>query len=221
MVSRYSERMQEHPSQDRQTQQQPISPSMHEIPAQNSPILKTLQTSDEGSHDRIVSKDATIPEHLSGNKALKDLLMDQIAEDKHEIKNIEEIRPVMREESDKKDDEIHEEIVDVADVEIHEETVQHSVEEPVAEGHSREEIVVENHVPEEKIEDEPVQTTLDEVPLDEAPKLDSERLVKLMEEDGKLEERTREIKEKPKNVKPKEEYAENSIDLSAMFNVHK
>jgi hypothetical protein len=51
--------------------------------------------------------------------------------------------------------------------------------------------------------------------------LDSKRLVELMEEDGALEETTREIKEKPKNVKPKEEYAENSIDLSSMFNVHK
>lgn len=55
----------------------------------------------------------------------------------------------------------------------------------------------------------------------EQPKLDSAKLVEMMEEDGKMEEHTREIKEKPKNVKPKEEYAENTIDLSAMFNVHK
>ncbi len=51
--------------------------------------------------------------------------------------------------------------------------------------------------------------------------LDSEKLTKMMEEDGPLEEHTREIKEKPKNVKPKEEYAENTIDLSNMFNFGK
>jgi hypothetical protein len=36
-----------------------------------------------------------------------------------------------------------------------------------------------------------------------------------------MEEHTREIKEKPKDVKPKEAYVENTIDLSAMFNVNK
>ena len=57
--------------------------------------------------------------------------------------------------------------------------------------------------------------------LSEAPKLDAQRLVEMMEEDGKLEEHTREIKEKPKDVKPKEEYAENNIDLNNMFNFGK
>ena len=53
------------------------------------------------------------------------------------------------------------------------------------------------------------------------PKLDAQKLVEMMEEDGKLEEHTREIKEKPKDVKPKEAYAENNIDLSNMFNFGK
>jgi hypothetical protein len=52
-------------------------------------------------------------------------------------------------------------------------------------------------------------------------KLDAKKLVELMEEDGKLEENTREIKEAPKNVKPKEEYVENSIDLSSVFSFNK
>lgn len=58
-----------------------------------------------------------------------------------------------------------------------------------------------------------------EVVIDE--RLDSKKLVELMEEDGKMEEHTREIKEPPKDVKPKEEYVENSIDLSNVFNFNK
>jgi len=53
------------------------------------------------------------------------------------------------------------------------------------------------------------------------PKLDAQKLIDMMEEDGKLEEHTREIKEKPKDVKPKEAYAENSIDLGSMFDFNK
>jgi hypothetical protein len=49
------------------------------------------------------------------------------------------------------------------------------------------------------------------------PVLDAQKLVELMEEDGKLEEHTREIKTKPENVKPRESYVENTIDLSDMF----
>ncbi len=60
---------------------------------------------------------------------------------------------------------------------------------------------------------------------EETPKenvvLDSEKLTKMMEEDGPLEEHTREIKEKPKNVKPKDAYEEDKVDLSNMFNFGK
>jgi len=52
-------------------------------------------------------------------------------------------------------------------------------------------------------------------------KLDTERLASLMEEDGPMEEHTREIKEKPKEIKPKEDYAENSIDLASIFGAKK
>jgi len=55
----------------------------------------------------------------------------------------------------------------------------------------------------------------------EPVKLDAQKLIDMMEEDGKLEEHTREIKEKPKDAKPKEAYVENSIDLGAMFNFNK
>ena len=76
-------------------------------------------------------------------------------------------------------------------------------------------------------------STVDEIPVaDKEPEpaaeepqkgsqLDTQKLVEMMEEDGKLEEHTREIKEKPKDVKPKEAYVENSIDLSNMFDFNK
>lgn len=66
----------------------------------------------------------------------------------------------------------------------------------------------------------PVQEKLQEEVVQE-PKLDAQKLMDLMEEDGKLEEHTREIKEKPKNVKPKEAYEENNIDLGDMFDFNK
>ncbi len=59
-----------------------------------------------------------------------------------------------------------------------------------------------------------------EVVIDSS-KLDAKKLVELMEEDGKLEDHTREIKEPVKNAKPKEEYAENSIDLASVFSFNK
>jgi hypothetical protein len=55
----------------------------------------------------------------------------------------------------------------------------------------------------------------------EEPKLNAQKLIDMMEEDGKLEEHTREIKEKPKDVKPKEAYEENNIDLGSMFDFNK
>jgi hypothetical protein len=66
---------------------------------------------------------------------------------------------------------------------------------------------------------EDVSAVVEEV--QESPKLDAQKLVELMEEDGKLEEHTREIKEKPTNVKPKEAYEENNIDLANVFNFNK
>jgi hypothetical protein len=72
---------------------------------------------------------------------------------------------------------------------------------------------------------EPVQETIVEPEPVQEPepeqKLDADKLVEMMEEDGKLEEHTREIKEKPKDVKPKESYEENNIDISNMFNFGK
>jgi len=53
-------------------------------------------------------------------------------------------------------------------------------------------------------------------------KLDAQKLIDMMEEDGnKMEEHTREIKEKPKDAKPKEAYEENNIDLGNVFNFNK
>jgi len=66
-----------------------------------------------------------------------------------------------------------------------------------------------------------VNTLVEQNETVEQPTLDTQKLVEMMEEDGKLEEHTREIKEKPKDVKPKEAYAENSIDLGDVFNFNK
>ena len=51
--------------------------------------------------------------------------------------------------------------------------------------------------------------------------LDAKKLVEMMEEDGKLEEHSREIKTKPEHVKPRDSYAENTVDLSEMFKFKK
>jgi len=77
---------------------------------------------------------------------------------------------------------------------------------------------VEEDIEEDVKED--VGEELQDTPKD-SPKLDAQKLVELMEEDGKLEEHTREIKEKPTNVKPKEAYEENNIDLGSVFNFNK
>jgi|GEM_PF-2063850 hypothetical protein len=67
---------------------------------------------------------------------------------------------------------------------------------------------------------QPVEVVVEELPVPEQ-KLDAQKLVEMMEEDGKLEEHTREITEKPKDSKPKEAYEENNIDLSHMFDFNK
>jgi hypothetical protein len=67
---------------------------------------------------------------------------------------------------------------------------------------------------------QPVQDVKEELVVQEQ-KLDAQKLIDMMEEDGKLEEHTREIKEKPKDVKPKEAYEENNIDLGSMFDFNK
>jgi hypothetical protein len=138
---------------------------------------------DEAVHEKQILLEAVHTDTNFGNKSLKDLMFDQIKEDGHEIKNIEELKPESP--SDSVD------MIGVVNANISPEAI------PA------------------------VEPKLDSERVAEEPKLDSEKLVALMEEDGKLEEHTREIKEKPKNVKPKEEYAENNIDLSSMFNVHK
>ena len=67
----------------------------------------------------------------------------------------------------------------------------------------------------------PVEDTSSETVTEEEERLDTKKLVEIMEEDGKLEEHTRQITEKPKDVKPKEAYPENDIDLGNMFNFAK
>ena len=79
----------------------------------------------------------------------------------------------------------------------------------------------ENSSATESVESTPEEQKSSEESKSEEPKLDAQKLIDMMEEDGKLEEHTREIKEKPKDVKPKEAYEENNIDLGNVFNFNK
>jgi hypothetical protein len=149
----------------------PTQPASEPPPKPNVLIqpIKTVERHEDKPREEIKTDEL-------GNKSLKDLMFEQIKQDGHEIKNIEELKPS----------------------ELVETTPQPVVDTP-----------------------KPVEPVNTATIAEPEGKLDSQKLVELMEEDGKLEEHTREIKEKPKNVKPKEEYAENNIDLSSMFNVNK
>lgn len=146
---------------------------------------KVVKTVDEQLYDKKVELQPVHTDTNFGNKSLKDLMFNQIQEDKHEIKNIEEL-----ENSKTKPD-------------------------VLLAGEPIDEMPKENVLP---------RSTEEPINVEDAKKdigLDAVKLTSLMEEDGKLEEHTREIKEKPKVVKPKEEYEENNVDLSSMFNVNK
>jgi hypothetical protein len=164
-------------------------------------------------HERQVKLEPVHTDSHYGNKSLKDLMFEQIEKDGHEIQNIEELKP---------NDIPIETVVD---------HVKHTprVEQPAfheeikAEEVRPEEPILEEHLLEEPLSGESLTVEAPSEELVEAvpQKLDSEKLVEMMEEDGKMEEHTREIKEKPVNVKPKEEYEENKVDLGSIFGVHK
>src|SRR3989339_1509 len=149
----------------------------------NEPVKKPV---DEEAHEKNVLLEEVQTDVYLGKGTLKDLMMNQIQEDKHEIKNIEELEP--------------QEIQDSTD----------SSENQVSDE--------DQTINEDQSNNEDKANATDEEPKQQ---IDGDKLRALMEEEGPLEEHTREIKEKPKDVKPKEEYAENSVDLNQMFNVHK
>src|SRR3989344_3008507 len=126
-------------------------PKIQPLPAKPEPMQPVHEES-----KKVVLEEVKTDVNI-GQGTLKDLMLNQIQQEKHEVKNIEELKPV----SEVKYEPSHEEM--------------------------------------------PAQAPVTE------PKLDSEKLAKMMEEDGPLEEHTREIKEKPKDTKPKEEYEENNI----------
>jgi hypothetical protein len=168
-------------------------------------------------HEKHVKLDEVPVKHDFGNKSLKDLMMGQIEEDHHDIKNIEELK----EEIVLPNDEGVMPIQDFQEPDVSEdkpsEQKESGVEVQIDE--NAEPVYGDDIVQEHPIEDQP--DMVNSVQQADQPKLDTNKLVEMMEEDGKMEEHTREIKEKPKNVKPKEEYEENNIDLSSMFNVNK
>jgi hypothetical protein len=144
-----------------------------------------------------------------GAGSLKDLMLNQIQEDNHEVQNIEELRPVGK----------------IVDIKPDAEVIVSNVKENVMPDIKVDELQVALDVSEENVaipmpEVVPTRDGVESVDVTSSG-LDGVKLREMMEEDGPLEEHTREIKEKPKDVKPKEDYVENTIDLSDMFNVNK
>lgn len=162
-----------------------------------SPISKPV---DDAPKKSVVLEDVYTDVNL-GAGSLKDLMLNQINEDKHEVKNIEELKSVGNIDDIKDDmkNDIKENIKN---------DMKHDYSQAIPE-------VSQTVVDVPKQEDVSKQ---DDIP---SSGLDGNKLAEMMEEDGPLEEHTREIKEKPKNVKPKEDYVENTVDLSNMFNVNK
>ena len=231
-------RSREQPKQEQQEQRPKIEPIGTRVqPVQSSPpqsmaeekkpapeISSTqntlLKSVDESAHDKKVELESVHTDVDFGKGSLKDMMLNQIKAEHHEIKTIEQLEEEAEEKAEatveeKKEQETHE-------------TPVKDVAEP-AEKKAVEEVTRAQEVNEQPKEDVKEETHSDEEksPKDspddskEAPKLDGDKLREMMEEDGPLEEHTREIKEKPKDVKPKEEYAENNIDLGDVFNFNK
>ncbi|MGV8151157.1 MAG: hypothetical protein ACP5NV_05505 [Candidatus Woesearchaeota archaeon] len=163
-------------------------------PVQNNNRIKPLDLS---IHEKSVNLEEVHSDINMGSGTLKDLMLNQIKADNHEIKNIEELKPV--------DDSRVEESFKVDDLS------------------KSSDVQISDDVKDSK--DDTVDVSKDFSSEDasevDSPKLDGDKLREMMEEDGPLEEHTREIKGKPDVIKPKEEYVENNVDLSNMFNFNK
>jgi hypothetical protein len=200
-------RFREQPKQEQQEQKPRIEPIGTRIqPIQSGSSQNTLLKSvDESVHEKRVNLEPVHTDVDFGKGTLKDMMLNQIKADNHEIKTIEQLEDEVESGSSS--------------------PIQGAVSEPAKEDPRSEEAM---HSTEKKFED--LSESSESPSIDEnsqgsseeiAPKLDGDKLREMMEEDGPMEEHTREIKEKPKDVKPKEEYVENTVDLSSMFNVNK
>ncbi len=178
---------------------------------------KPVKSFDEEAHEQIKQLQEVKTDVHLGSKSLRDMMLGQIEEEHHKIETIEELEE--KQESKPVEEEVVEETKEEP---VKEETKIELPPEQKPQPEPMQEDINEETANEETANEEPIkEETKIELPPEEAPKLDANKLVEMMEEDGKMEEHTREIKEKPKNVKPKEEYEENNIDLATIFNANK
>lgn len=207
---------------------EPIGTKLNIMPenvseVQNQPKVETPKNvllAEESAYQKNVDLEDVHTDINFGKGTLKDLMMSQIKEDRHEIKNIEELAPQTSPVSEDvvvEQDVVKPEVLGAQTTEndLPEENVGHIDQVDESVGTAVESDVMESNA----IESDNIESVEENEVQEHA--LDGKKLQEMMEEDGPLEEHTREIKEKPKDVKPKEEYAENSVDLSQMFNVHK
>ncbi|MEM4638176.1 MAG: hypothetical protein QXK76_04100 [Candidatus Woesearchaeota archaeon] len=135
-----------------------------------SGLKEQYKTVDESAHEKVILEPVHTDIPVPSGKSLRDMMLNQIKEDNHEIKTVEQLDEELKNKAFSGPEQVKEPISDTKK---------------------------------------------------SASVLDGQRLAEMMEEDGPLEGHTREIKGKPSVVKPKEEYEENSVDLSEMFNVNK
>lgn len=213
-------RVKAQPQQESRPKIEPIGTRIQPIPAQttaqprvdiskvdtSSSKNNLLKPVDESVHEKKIELEEVHTDMNFGKGTLKDLMLNQIKTENHEIKTIEQLE---EEAVENKDDsqEAPAETKENIDV-LPEEKVEE---------------VVDENAKEESVPESPKEDVAEDVKEDSAeqPALDGTKLREMMEEDGPMEEHTREITEKPKDVKPKEDYVENTVDLSNMFNFNK
>lgn len=185
------------------TRIQPIMPAQTfaqpkiDVPTSKNVIIKPLE---ESAHEKRIELEEVHTDVNFGKGTLKDLMLNQIHAENHEIKTIEQLG----EEAKNRDE--------VAPIPAEEKVSEEQEENSPGSGSVDEKSDDDTSVGEKSNE---------EKSADEDTKIDGEKLREMMEEDGPMEEHTREIKSKPENVRPKEDYVENTVDLSDMFNVNK
>jgi hypothetical protein len=203
-------RYKEQPVQEQKPKIAPIGTRIQPIPTGSSSFIESvnsentlLKSVDESSHEKKIELEPVHTDINFGKGTLKDMMLNQIEEEHHEIKTIEQLG----EEAEKR----------VPPATVQSTFFEEKKNEPV-ERKDDESVAVTKELNNEPTSVESVEAEgVYKVP----PVLDRDKLREMMEEDGPMEEHTREIKEKPKDVKPKEEYVENTVDLSNMFNYNK
>lgn len=191
-----------------------MMPPKVEVPESRINLSKPLDIS---AHEKHIELEEVHTDINFGKGTLKDLMLNQIQLDNHEIKTIEQLEEEAETKHEVTSVPKEENVIEQQSVNFPE---KESVDETSVENSVEENSAVDEYV-DKKSDDSSVNESDKENSSDEYAKIDGEKLREMMEEDGPMEEHTREIKEKPKEVKSKEEYIENTIDLGDVFNVNK